>query len=89
MYSGLLGDVAAEVEKKLAKHFHKRGFQPEWAPAYAHMLVGLVAQVAQWWLDERTLTKEQVVTHVVNLTWNGLAGLEHYPTPPGSLDVEK
>lgn len=89
MYSGLLGDVAAEVEKKLAKHFTRRHFDPLWAPAYAHMLVGLVAQVAQWWLDDRQTTKEQIATHVVNLTWNGLAGLEREPAAPSSLHDEE
>lgn len=76
LYSGLLGDVASEVEGMLAPHFAQRGFEPGWAVVYAQMLVGLVAQVGQWWLDDRSLSKEQVVAHVVNLSWNGLVGLE-------------
>ena len=82
MYSGLLGDVAVEVERLLARHFERRHYESAWAAVYAQMLVGLVAQVGQWWLDDRVLTKEQVATHVVNLTWNGLVALERHPQAP-------
>jgi hypothetical protein len=43
------------------------------------MLVGAVALVGEWWLDHRTLPREQVAAHVVNLLWNGLRGLEQAP----------
>ncbi len=47
---------------------------------YAQMLVGMVGTTGQWWLDERKPSKEQVAAHLVNLAWNGLAGLEKKPT---------
>jgi hypothetical protein len=46
---------------------------------YSQMLVGMVALTGQWWLDERHPTKGEVVAHLVNLSWNGLSGLEHNP----------
>ena len=44
------------------------------------MLVGMVALTGQWWLDSRKFKKADVAAHLVNLAWNGLAGLEAKPT---------
>ena len=40
---------------------------------------GIVAMPAQWWLLDRTMTKEEVAAHMVNLAWNGLRGMEPDP----------
>ena len=42
-------------------------------------MVGMVSTTAQWWLDERNPDKEVVATHIVNLCWNGLSGMEVKP----------
>jgi hypothetical protein len=47
---------------------------------YAQMLVGMVALTGQWWLDARKPDKAVVAAHLVNLAYNGLAGLEGSPT---------
>jgi len=39
-----------------------------------------VSMTAQWWLDERQPAKEVVAAHIVNLCWNGLAGMKSHPT---------
>ena len=49
------------------------------AGMYSQMLVGMVALTGQWWLDVRKPKKEEVVAHLVNLAWNGLAGMESKP----------
>ena len=43
------------------------------------MLVGMVAMTGQWWLDARTPDKATVAAHLVNLSWNGLTGLQKEP----------
>lgn len=78
-YSSVIGDVATKVEHLLAQRFRAAGFDPKWAPLYAQMLVGLIAQVGQWWLEERTFDKKTVAAHVVNLTWLGLRNLNPNP----------
>ncbi|GCD21689.1 TetR/AcrR family transcriptional regulator [Cellulomonas algicola] len=78
-FSSLIGDVATKVEHLLADQFRSQGLDPRTAPIYAQMLVGMVALTGQWWLDARRPRKAEVAAHLVNLAWNGLAGLERRP----------
>ena len=78
-FSSLMGDIAIKVEHLLAEQFAQGQMDPKWAPLYAQMLVGLIAQVGQWWLDERRMKKEEVAAHVVNLVWNGVRNLRPDP----------
>jgi len=38
-----------------------------------------VAMPAQWWLENRSMSKEEVAAHMVNLAWNGLRGMKARP----------
>ena len=86
-FASLISDVASQVVHLLAAEFKNRGLDPKAAPIYAQMLVGMVALTGQWWLDSPRFEKTEVASHLVNLAWNGLAGMEESPTlrlPPGS-----
>ena len=78
--STLLADVAIEVSGILASQFAAHDLDPRTAPLYAQMLVGIVAMPAQWWLENRSMSKEEVAAHMVNLAWNGLRGMKARPT---------
>jgi AcrR family transcriptional regulator len=78
-FASLISDVATQVEHLLAAQFKGRRLDPRTAPLYAQMLVGMVALTGQWWLDSRKPKKADVAAHLVNLAWNGLAGLENKP----------
>ncbi|MFI5732230.1 TetR/AcrR family transcriptional regulator [Kribbella sp. NPDC051587] len=78
-FISILSDVGTRVEHILAENFKRRGLDPKNAPMYAQMLVGMVALTGQWWLDARRPRKQDVAAHLVNLAWNGLAGLEAKP----------
>ncbi len=81
-YQTILSSIASRVEGLLAEQFSRRGYDPETAPLYSQMLVGLVALAGQWWVDNREVThlgKEEVATHLVNLTWNGMRRLKTSP----------
>jgi len=78
-FASLISDAASQVEHILAAQFKQRGLDPKLAPMYAQMLVGMVALTGQWWLDVRKPKKADVAAHLVNLAWNGLAGLEGKP----------
>ncbi|HEX3591685.1 MAG TPA: TetR/AcrR family transcriptional regulator [Pseudonocardiaceae bacterium] len=76
-FSSLLSDIASQVEHILGVHFEHYGYEPKLAAVYAQMLVGMVGQTGQWWLDVRAPSREEVVGHVVNLAWSGLSHLDH------------
>jgi AcrR family transcriptional regulator len=88
-YSSVIGEVASQVEHLLAASFKEAKLDPKSAPLYAQMLVGLIAQVGQWWLEERSPDKEIVASHVVNLTWLGLRNLNPNPTLLRTEDKKK
>ncbi|MEJ7741534.1 MAG: hypothetical protein WKF73_02665 [Nocardioidaceae bacterium] len=79
-FVSIIGDVASRVEHILSAEFRARGFEAQYAPMYAQMLVGMVGTTGQWWLDARQPSKAEVASHLVNLAWNGLSGLEPHPT---------
>lgn len=79
-FASLIVDVAGQVEHLLAEQFKAHGLPTRLAPMYSQMLVGMTALTGQWWLDARKPRKDEVVAHLVNLAWNGLAHLE--PKPP-------
>ncbi len=83
-FASLISDAASQVEHILAAQFKERGLEPKLAPMYAQMLVGMVALTGQWWLEVRKPKKVDVAAHLVNLAWNGLAGLEGRPRLAGS-----
>ncbi|SCD83349.1 transcriptional regulator, TetR family [Streptomyces sp. DvalAA-14] len=78
-FASLISDIATQVEDILGHEFKQRGFDPKLAPLYAQALVGMVALTGQWWLDARRPEKAEVAAHLVNLSWNGLSGLEPRP----------
>ena len=83
-FSSLIGEVARKVEHILAEQFDSRGYDPQLAELYSQALVGMVALVGQWWLDNRSLAKDEVAAHLVNLAYNGLA---HLDPAPGLVDA--
>lgn len=78
-YSTLLNDAVNQVSYILGQAFERSGLDPNVAVLYGQALVGMVSMTAQWWLDAREYSKEEVAAHIVNLCWNGLAGLEAQP----------
>ncbi|MCE5290184.1 MAG: TetR/AcrR family transcriptional regulator [Nocardiaceae bacterium] len=79
-YSSLLNDAIGQVSNLLAGDFERRHLNAELAPLYSQALVGMVSTTATWWLDDRSVPKEVLAAHLVNLCWNGLMHLEENPT---------
>ena len=85
--SSRIGEVARKVEHILGREFVSRGYDPALAELYSQALVGMVALVGQWWLDNRSPGKHEVAAHLVNLSYNGVAHLEPRPAlkhPPAT-----
>jgi AcrR family transcriptional regulator len=86
-FASLISDVASQVEYTLTDVLRDRGHDPDLAPMYAQMLVGMVTFAGQWWLDARTPKREEVAAHLINLAWNGLSRLD--PKPGISAEAER
>lgn len=82
-HGGTFGTVMREVAEHLTEQLvgvcKRYGYPTRLAPMYAHMLVGMVALTGEWWAEVRKPSKEQVITQVVNMAWNGVSGLERDP----------
>lgn len=77
--------IAVRVEQMLRETFRDKGFDAEAAPMYARMLIGAVALVGEWWLEDGKRNRDVVVAHIVNLLWYGLRDLR--PQPPRMVSV--
>jgi AcrR family transcriptional regulator len=78
--AGLLSDIAKKAEEVLAGFFSRTGLGLEFAPLYAHALVGMVVHVGAWWADERWPAKEEVASHLTALAYLGLSRLPREPS---------
>ena len=78
-FATIISDVASQVEHILAAEFAARGFRTTLAGLYSQALVGQVALVGQWWLDQQESSRDEVAAHLVNLAWNGLSALRPEP----------
>ena len=39
---------------------------------WGYGIVGLVHQAGDWWLEDRTMSREDLVGYLTNLLWSGL-----------------
>ena len=79
--ASLMSEVARAVESALVPMFNRHEIDPTPLPIYTQMLVGQIALCGDWWLERGSeFSKEQVAQQIVNLSWNGLRGLQQDPT---------
>jgi AcrR family transcriptional regulator len=58
---GIAFDIGlSELEKPLAQ-------------AWAHGIVGMVQQAGDWWLEDRPITRQELVQHLADLVWGKFA----------------
>lgn len=65
---GLGGELAAVMAEEL----RSRGRDAHAAEAWARGIVGMVQVAGDWWLEQRSMTRERLVEHLVTLLWSGL-----------------
>jgi AcrR family transcriptional regulator len=78
-FGTVMREVATHLSERLVPICRTHGFSPKLAPMYSNMLVGMVAMTGEWWAQDRRPSKEQVITQVVNMAWNGVNHLERDP----------
>ena len=68
--------LGAELAAVLTEDLHRAGLDAHPAEPWARGIVGMVQVAGDWWLDDRTMTRERMVEHLVTLLWKGFSGLE-------------
>lgn len=66
---GLGGRLAAV----LAEDLRSRGLDAHAAEPWARGIVGMVQVAGDWWLEQKSMTRERLVDHLVTLLWTGLS----------------
>lgn len=67
--------IACGLADSIGAVMEEAGLDREGAPIYAHVLLGGVESVGSWWLENRTLDRAAVVTHLLTFLWRGFEGL--------------
>jgi AcrR family transcriptional regulator len=83
--SSLVDVVAKQVAFVAGDQLRLAGRDTEAAMPWAYGIVGLVHQATNWWLQDRSISRERFLSHISDLLWMGLAGAAA-PADP-SLDA--
>lgn len=70
--SPLVGTVARQVATVLGGQLQAAGKDSGAAVPWAFGMVGLVHQAGDWWLEDRTMSRERLVAYLTDLIWSGL-----------------
>ncbi len=70
--SPLVDAIARRVAVVMGDQLRLAGMDSGGAVPWSFGIVGMVHQAGDWWLDERTMTREQLTGYLTTLLWNGL-----------------
>jgi AcrR family transcriptional regulator len=70
--SPLVDGIARQVAVVIGEQLRKDGNDAGPSVPWAYGIVGLVHQAGDWWLEDRTMTREALCDYLVDLLWNGL-----------------
>jgi AcrR family transcriptional regulator len=67
--------VAGLITTALVDALRQRGRAVEGAEAWAYGLAGMVYTAGDWWLQQRTMSRDTLTRYLTSLIWGGLAGV--------------
>ncbi|HXH57322.1 TetR/AcrR family transcriptional regulator [Iamia sp.] len=73
--TGLSAEVARAIAVVLGEQLRAAGADSGAAEPWAFGIVGMVHLSGDWWVRNRTLPRDRLVTYLVDLLWDGFAGL--------------
>jgi AcrR family transcriptional regulator len=85
--TGLAAEIARTVAVVLGEQLRRAGADSGAAEPWAFGIVGMVHLSGDWWVRHRTLPREQLVTYLVDLLWDGFGSLT--PPPDGARPPQK
>jgi AcrR family transcriptional regulator len=72
--SDFIGQVANEVAIVLGEELRTNGLDSGASEPWAHGIVGFVELAGDWWLQNRSMPRERLVTYLTDLLWKGFRG---------------
>jgi AcrR family transcriptional regulator len=72
--SRLVADFAEQIAAVLRGGLRQVGFDPGAAEPWSYAIVGMTLSAGEWWLDCRTMSKDDLVDYLTQLLWSGLEG---------------
>ena len=73
---GLVDLIARQVAQVAGERLRAAGRDSGAAVPWAYGLVGLVHQAGDWWVDDRTMSRDTLVGYLVSLLWDGLGAAQ-------------
>jgi AcrR family transcriptional regulator len=82
----LMTDISSQIAVTLGSALRRAGADSGPAEPWAVAIVGMTFAAAGWWLERRSMSKDDLVGYLSQLLWSGLsgAGLGSFVEPPGS-----
>jgi AcrR family transcriptional regulator len=82
------GDISKEIAVSLGSGLRRAGADSGAAELWATAIVGMTIAGAGWWLERRSMSKDDMVEYLTQLLWSGLsgAGLHRAIAEPGAGD---
>ena len=72
--SRLVRGIAEEISALLNQGFRAAHADSSLAEPWGLAIVGMGFVGAEWWIDNQTMTKDELVDYLAQLVWGGLAG---------------
>jgi AcrR family transcriptional regulator len=84
----LVTQIASRISTQLGHGMRLAGVDSAPAEPWGFAIVGMGFVAAEWWLDRRTMSKEDLIGHLTELVWGGLAGAGLDRLLPLAADAE-
>jgi AcrR family transcriptional regulator len=68
------GDISKEIAVSLGSGLRRAGADSGAAELWATAIVGMTIAGAGWWLERRSMSKDDMVEYLTQLLWSGLSG---------------
>jgi AcrR family transcriptional regulator len=70
----LMTDLSSQIAATLGSALRRSGADSGAAEPWAFAIAGMTFAAAGWWLERRSISKDELVRYLADLLWSGLSG---------------
>lgn len=86
--SGFVKRVGQLITRAIGEAMRDRGLDSGVAEPWAYAIVGAVHMAGDWWLERRTVGRDQLVDYLTSLVWDGMASFRTPAPSDGVLELQ-